>query len=84
MTTRFKLYLNASHQMRKLRKWLFFDDLFLTRHFPKLSSQFKIAHKVLAQHFVVVSQHYLEEALPFNNEFPLWYTQLDTALSGFL
>ncbi|WP_345948195.1 hypothetical protein ABDD95_15195 [Mucilaginibacter sp. PAMB04274] len=43
------------------------DDLFLTRHFPMLSSRFTIAPKVIAQHFGAVYQHYPEEALPFNN-----------------
>jgi hypothetical protein len=68
MLTKYRVYISLYHRMRKWRGTMFFDDLFLAVHFPKLSSRFRIAPKFLAQQFGVDSGKWREEDLPFTNE----------------
>lgn len=68
MTSRFKLYIDFYHFQRKLRKRAFYDDLFYTQHFPKLSSKFKISPKHLAEKFGADFNIFEKDKLPFNQE----------------
>lgn len=68
LTSKYKFYIDFYHKIRKLRKQNFFDDLFFTQHFPKLSSKFSIAPKTVAQRFGAVYYNYQEKELPFNNQ----------------
>ena len=68
LTSKYKLYIDAYVRLGKLRRRPFFDDLFFTQHFPKLSSSFSIAPLKLAQKFGAVYFNYNEKDLPFNNQ----------------
>jgi hypothetical protein len=68
ITSRFKFYIDIYHWQRKLRKRGFYDDLFHSVHYPKLSSKFKMAPKQLAQQFGADFVVWKEEDLPFTNQ----------------
>ncbi|WP_158827757.1 DUF5672 family protein [Mucilaginibacter lacusdianchii] len=65
---KYRAYIRLYHKIRKIQKNPFYDDLFFTQHFPKLSSTFKIGPKHLAQHFGAAYEHWPEQDLPFNNQ----------------
>jgi len=66
MTTKFKPYIDFYHWQRKLRKRAFYDDLFYTQHFPKLSSKFRISPKYLAEKFGADFNTWDTDKLPFD------------------
>ena len=51
ITLKHRLYITLFHFFRKLQKKSFYDDLFVTQHFPKLSTDFRIPSKQVAQRF---------------------------------
>ena len=51
ITSKYHSYINLFHWLRRRQKKEFFDDLFVTQHFPKLSAGFRIPSKELAQKF---------------------------------
>jgi hypothetical protein len=67
ITSRFKLYLDVYHWLRRLRKVGFLNDIFIAQHFPKLSSSFRIPPKSVAQRFGAEYVKWPEQELPFTN-----------------
>ncbi len=67
ITSRFKLYIDLYHWQRRMRKRGFYDDLFHSTHYPKLSSSFKAAPKHLAEKFGADFVIWNEADLPFSN-----------------
>lgn len=68
ITSKFKLYIDLYHFIRKLRKNPFYDDLFFTQHFPKLSPSFTIAPLEMARWFGAAYEDFIESELPFSNK----------------
>ncbi|MFD0791989.1 DUF5672 family protein [Mucilaginibacter litoreus] len=68
ITKKFKGYINLYHFIRKMRGRPFYDDLFFTQHFPKLSSRFTIAPLSEARWFGAAYEKYQETKLPFSDK----------------
>lgn len=69
MTAWFRPYIALYHVMRRLRKRPgFYDDIFLTNHFRKLSRRFRIAPHAVAARFAAAYEDWDEAAFPFTNQ----------------
>jgi hypothetical protein len=66
ITSKYRFYINLYNWVRKARKKQLLEDLFVTLHFPKLST-FKIPPMAIAENFGAAYEVYEEENLPFNN-----------------
>lgn len=68
ITSRFKLYIDLYHWIRKLRNRGFLDDIFVAQLFPNLSSKFRMAPRSVAQQFGAAYEFWEEKDLPFTNK----------------
>lgn len=69
LTSKFKYYIKLHQFLQKVRGvTAFYDDLFVTQHFPKLSAIFRMPPKSLAQRFGADYMTKEEVQLPFTNE----------------
>jgi Protein of unknown function (DUF5672) len=68
ITSRFKLYLDFFHWLRRIRNRGFLDDIFVAQLFPNLSPKFNVAPKSLAQQFGAAYEFWDEKDLPFTNK----------------
>ncbi|HEX8504880.1 MAG TPA: DUF5672 family protein [Hymenobacter sp.] len=68
ITHRSRLYIRLYRAVQRLRHStsLVFDDLFVTRHFPKLSAKFRMAPKAQAERFGAACMKLDAAALPFD------------------
>ncbi|MET0207944.1 MAG: DUF5672 family protein [Burkholderiaceae bacterium] len=66
VTSRFRLFTAMNRLMRRLRRRGFLEDIFVMRNFPRLSKQFKLAPKSVAQLFGAEYVNYPENELPFD------------------
>lgn len=68
LTSKFKYYIALHELLGQLRGAIgFYDDLFVTQHFPKLSSNFRMPPKALAEKFGADYMTTAELDLPFTN-----------------
>lgn len=68
ITKTFKSYISLYDFMQRMRhkSAVVFDDLFVSRHFPKLSSKFRMAPKALAERFGAATMSLDAAALPYD------------------
>ncbi|HEX8327648.1 MAG TPA: DUF5672 family protein [Hymenobacter sp.] len=68
MTSRFRHYISFYRWVSQLRGVQgFYDDLFISQHFPRLSSRFRMPSKAVAQRFGADYMEYDPGRLPFHN-----------------
>jgi hypothetical protein len=68
ITSRFNWYIKFYSWRSKRLGAEFIEDIFLSHHFPKLSSSFRMPPKDLALRFGVAYENWPEEKLPFSNQ----------------
>lgn len=69
MTSRFRHYISFYRWVNRLRGvHEFYDDLFISQHFPRLSSRFRMPPKSVAERFGADYMEYDPGRLPFHNQ----------------
>ena len=67
MMSRFRHYIAFYRWVSRLRGVGFYDDLFISQHFPKLPGNFRLAPRALAEKFGADYMTYDVAELPFHN-----------------
>lgn len=68
MTTKYKRYTDFIIWTNNSRKKIFLDDIFISLHYPRLESRFKIPAREIAQRFAADYNNWDEDKLPFSNQ----------------